>query len=131
MPVMTSDTEATHNTPTVDDDTLVTAVWRALWIWDTLKLEMGEVALVTDPHPNARLIALAATWYGASPVLLRTTEAGAVPHGVELLVPGRADEVRLLAERLQVRPKVAAVDLSGRSETIDLLLESLHLHAWL
>jgi threonine dehydrogenase-like Zn-dependent dehydrogenase len=82
---------------------------RALWAWEELGLELGETALISGEGPMARMVALAASCRGACPVVL----VGSAAQGL----PG--------AEELAGRAGVAAVDLTGRSETVDALLEAL------
>ncbi|MGE0462488.1 MAG: hypothetical protein AB7Q16_14065 [Vicinamibacterales bacterium] len=109
-----------------DEAALESAVSTALWVWDTLALEIGEIALVTDGHPSSRLVALAGTWYGASPVfLLSDRDLPALPGVTLLPAAADADSSRDLTGRLRQRPGVAAVELSGRAPAVDLLLEAV------
>ena len=127
MSVVTPAAGAVTSTATTMSDTdLVLAVARALWAWDTLDLELGEMVVVTGGAPESRLVALVATWYGPAQVLLVTGDASAVPPGVSAhAVLAGAEETGALSARLSERPGVAAVELSGRTDTIDALLESI------
>jgi hypothetical protein len=110
----------------LDRSALVPSVAAALWVWEQLRLEMGEIAVVTDGHHYSRLLALVATWYGAVPVLLVTSNPDGVPAGVTAVpADGSAAGSAGLAARLKQRPAVAAVELRGRADTVDLLLEAL------
>ena len=81
--------------------------------------------MVTDGR-YSRLLALVATWYGALPVLLVTSKPEGLPPGVTAVpTDGSAAGSADLAARLKQRPAVAAVELSGRAESVDLLLEAL------
>jgi hypothetical protein len=105
---------------------LAPAVSSVLRIWDKLGLELGEAAVVTDGHQWSRLAALAATWYGALPVLfVTTTPTGPLPGVTTRPSTGSDEEARELAIVLRRRPAVAAVELSGTAGMVDLLLEAL------
>jgi hypothetical protein len=109
-----------------DAAALVPAVARALWAWDTLALELGDVAVVTDGHPHAELLALAATWYGALPVVRLSRHAVASSHGIErVTVDDPQAAIKELSARLGDRAGVAVVDLSGRTDTVDVLLSAI------
>lgn len=96
-----------------------------LSLWDALWLELGDMAVVTDGHPWSALAATVARWHGALPVLF-ITQAGTAPAGAELLrVDDPNDAVQSLAARLKVRPGVAAAELSGRADIVDLILEAV------
>ncbi len=108
------------------DPILARALPRLLWLWDTLGLELGEGAVVTDGHPWSRAAALVAVWYGAHPVLL-VTPGETLPAGV---TPFRAaddpaEAVKALAGLLQPRPGVAIAELSGRADLVDLVFEGI------
>lgn len=124
MPVMTPAHSPVAAGP--DVAAALPAVSAALWVWDTMSLQIGEIAVVTDGHRLSRLVALAATWYGAEPALLVTGNPASTPPGVTAVsdVTG-SDETRAMAARLARRPGVVAVELSGRAEAVDLLLESI------
>jgi hypothetical protein len=109
-----------------EDAALVPAVSRALWAWDLLGLELGDVALVTGEDAQADLVALVASWYGALPVVRLSLDARPLPRGIDGVVlddPQRT--IADLAARFSRRPGVAVVDLSGRSGVIEVLLASL------
>jgi hypothetical protein len=126
MPVVTASDNSVTVPTTGAGQPLVQLVTKALWVWDTLRLEIGEVALITDDHRDANLMALAATWYGASPVLFITDDEVSVPRGVTPLRPiAGGPETKALAARLSERPGAAAIDLTGRSDTVDVLLEAM------
>jgi hypothetical protein len=95
-----------------------------LGLWERAGLELGEAAIVGGPHPLSPLVARAALWSGA----------GRVMHvGPGLLVPGIAAveaspadaAVAHLAAFAAGAPGLAAVDLSGSSQVIELLVATL------
>jgi hypothetical protein len=103
---------------------LVPLVATALGAWESLGLELGEVALVTGDGPAARLMAVAATWFGACPVLrLGASDALTLP-GIETLPAGEFGPAALGA-RLKTRPGVVVIELSGRPDVVDLILEAI------
>lgn len=106
-------------------DALLWPTASLLALWDTLSLELGESAVVTDGHRWSRLAAVVASWYGAFPVVF-VSEGTTAPNGALLVrVEDPSEAVRGLQSTLQGRPGVAAVDLSGRADFVDLLLESI------
>lgn len=112
--------------PTADGEVarLLPLVATALSAWESLGLELGEVALVTGDGPAARLMAVVATWFGACPVLrLGATDALRLP-GVET-VPAAEIAPAALGARLKRRPGVVVAELSGRPEVVDLVLEAI------
>jgi hypothetical protein len=96
-----------------------------LSVWDALALEIGDTAVVTDGHPWSRLCALVASWYGALPVLFLTTGSDGPEGIVTVRVDDPAAAIKHLSATLAPTTGVAAVDLGGRADHIDLLLESL------
>lgn len=117
---------SSNPTRSTDEMVLVPTVSRALWVWDTLALELGDVALVTSGNPHAELLAVVATWYGAQPVLRLSRATTPPPPGIEgFSFDDPQGAIKTLSGRLAGRPGVAAVDLSGRSDIVEVLLESL------
>jgi hypothetical protein len=116
-----------HGFRGADTASLVSAVAQVLRLWDGLGLELGETAIVTGGHPYSRLAAVVARWYGALPVLYVTSDETHTPEGVEAVVVGEDPGAVLasLRSRLAARPAVAAAELSGRADIVDLLLETL------
>jgi hypothetical protein len=112
--------------PSEDVAALSQAVSAVLWLWDSVGLELGEVALVTDGHRWSRLAAVVATWYGAIPILFITATPGEVAPGVTAVAStGSEKEARDLAAMVRGRPGIAAAELSGTAAMVDLLLEAL------
>jgi hypothetical protein len=115
-----------RDTVFADSASMTSAVSAVLWLWDSVGLEVGEVAVVTDGHPWSGLASLAATWYGALPVLYVSNTQAGVPPGVTLLRSmGSETEARDLVATVRRRPRVAAAELSGTAAMVDLLLEAL------
>ena len=109
-----------------DLESLVPKVATALSLWDSLRLEIGEAAVLAGDHPCARIIALTAIWHGAVPVLQLCTSDAALPAGVEAISYGDSRQaINVLSQRLARCPGVAAVDLTGRAESVDVLLAAL------
>ena len=96
---------------------------RMLEVWDRLGLELGEAAVVSGSGPAADGYAWAAALFGAAPVL----RLGQGAEGVGRFVPSGDEEVRVATLRglLPEGVPVAAVELSGHAEAVDLLLEAL------
>ena len=94
----------------------------ALRVWDALGLELGGAAVVPAGTPWSAVFVEVATWYGAIPVIVSaaTSPAGADSGAGEL---GTA--VEPLRRQLAQFPAVYAVELTGRAETVDLLLEAI------
>lgn len=97
----------------------------ALRVWDRLQLELGEVAVYTEGSDFADLIGQVGGWQGGLPVIrLNHNPVGASADRGECLSISDPDEaLRRLQARIKDKPGFAAVDLSGRPEIIDLLLE--------
>lgn len=98
-----------------------------LWAWESLGLELGEAAVYTDGCPLAGLIGRVARWRGGLPIV-KVVEGGDAPvaDGPDTTIAARGDAAGVeLASAVRERPGVAAVDLTGRPDMVDLLLESL------
>lgn len=109
----------------VDEALLAPPLAMALSFWDQLHLEIGEAAIYTDGDFFADLVGQVAVWRGGCPVIRLSSIPNKTP-----LVLGECqymtdpdETVHQLRERIKEKPGFAAVDLSGRPETIDLLLE--------
>lgn len=92
----------------------------ALRAWDTLHTEIGAAALVTTGTPWSPVLLEAARWYGAVPVPLDT--GGEVEGGTEMK---DGDTVSRLRSSLDRYGAVSAVELTGRADMVDLLLEAI------
>jgi hypothetical protein len=109
----------------IDAATLTWPVACLLALWDSLDLELGEAAVVTEGHPWSGLAAVVAGWYGATPVLYVTAGTAAPAGTTPIRVEDPSETVRGLASRLQGRPGVAVAELSGRAAIVDIVLESI------
>lgn len=96
---------------------LVPLAVEALRVWDILHTEIGAAALITSEAPWSPILWEAARWYGAFPVSLGGQEE---PDGA----PG-VDAVSRLAASLKQYGAISAVELTGRADMVDLLLEAL------
>jgi hypothetical protein len=95
-----------------------------LELWERAGLELGEAAVVGGPHPLSPLVARAALWSGASRVM--HVGAGALDAGVMSIEASPADAaVAQLNAFIAGAPGLAAVDLSGSSHVIELLVATL------
>lgn len=97
----------------------------SLWAWDLLGLELGEIALYTADSSLGGLLAQAALWRGASQVLqIGESTDGKVPPGVEVVpTDNPLAVIRALAPRAARAPGFAAIDTSGRADTLDIFFE--------
>lgn len=97
----------------------------ALWGWDCLGLELGELAVYTGIGPLADIVGQIAIWSGAQPLV----KLSPTRHGLKLSSNHMisSDDLVDTAETLKKlafsSPGFAAVDLTGRPEIVDLLLE--------
>jgi threonine dehydrogenase-like Zn-dependent dehydrogenase len=95
----------------------------ALRAWDSLRLEIGAAAVVT-PGLWSPILSAVAGWYGATPLLVRGAgDAASAGSGVD------AETVSRLSAKLAGCPAVCAIELTGRADTVDLLLESVPKYA--
>ncbi|MEQ1794005.1 MAG: hypothetical protein ABL970_07415 [Nitrospira sp.] len=97
----------------------------ALYVWDRLQLELGEAAVYTEGDCFTDLVGQVAIWRGGCPVIRLGIDSGRASLSMEeqQLMSDQEEALRQLRKRIQDKPGFAAVDLSGRPETIDLLLE--------
>jgi len=106
------------------DALLIPPTAQALRVWRRLRLEIGETAVYSDGDERTPFVALAAGWRGAVPVIRLTSDGSA--HDAETIdVSDALPAVERLRSLTANAPGLAAVDLSGRGETIALLLEAL------
>jgi hypothetical protein len=105
---------------------LVPPLVAVLRIWDDLRLELGELAVVTDGHPLSRLAAVTAAWHGADTRFVSANDA-APPAGATVLRLGtHAEPITLLTETwTSAIATGVAVDFSGSAEIVDALLETI------
>jgi hypothetical protein len=102
----------------------VPVVASILELWERAGLELGETAIVGGPHPLSALGARAALWSGAARVV--HVGAGSLDADIAMVEPSPADvAVARLAAFVAGAPGVAAVDLSGSSSVIELLVATL------
>jgi hypothetical protein len=98
----------------------------ALSLWESLRLELGDAAVFTSGSPLSALAGQVALWRGGCPVVeLGPGESGsasAIPR-IDWSDPEAA--ARQLIEATSKRPGFAAVELSGRADVLDILLEMM------
>jgi threonine dehydrogenase-like Zn-dependent dehydrogenase len=100
----------------------------ALYVWDRLQLELGEVAIYTAGSDFGDLIGQVAIWRGALPVIRLDNHSVGMPSldkGERLSMADPEEALQKLRLRIKDKPGFAAVDFSGRPEVIDLILEAM------
>jgi hypothetical protein len=110
----------------IDQALLAPPLALALRVWEQLHLEMGEAAVYTDGNVFSNFVGQVAIWRGGCPVMKLLRDANeSVPDRVERIgLKTDSDEtVGRIKNRIKEKAGFAAVDLSGRPEIIDLLLE--------
>jgi len=110
----------------LDDDIAlrVPVLASVLELWERAGLELGEAAIVGGPHPLSALVAHAAVWSGAGRVM--HVGRGALAPGIATIEASPADAaVARLTGFVAGAPGFAAVDLSGSSAVIELLVATL------
>ena len=100
----------------------------ALAVWRRLHLELGDAAVWTAGTPLSALIGQAALWWGAGTGIALGDAASMAPElpvqHAELVDWSDQDTATARFEKLIAgRPGFAAIDLSGRADVIDILLE--------
>lgn len=108
-----------------DEALLALPLAMSLFVWDRLQLELGEAAVYTEGDGFADLVGQVAIWRGGCPVIRLGKDSGRTPldRGECQVMSDPEEALRQLKKRIQNKPGFAAIDLSGRPETIDLLLE--------
>lgn len=108
-----------------DEALLAVPLASAMYLWDRLGLELGEVAMYTEGSDFADLIGQVAIWRGGLPVIRLDRSSGGIPldRGECLSIADQEESLRRLQLLIKDKPGLAAVDLSGRPEMIDLILE--------
>lgn len=99
----------------------------ALWAWERLNLEIGEIALVTGDNVFSGVFAQAARLYGALPVFQLGNDLKDF-QGIDNIEINRDEPlatIELLRNRIQDKAGFAAIDLSGKPEIIDVIFEVL------
>jgi threonine dehydrogenase-like Zn-dependent dehydrogenase len=107
-----------------DAAVLLPFLTEALRAWDLLDLEIGSAAVVTQGLPWSGLMAAVARCYGAVPVLV-----GGASEGGSAIDVADADAVTRFVGTLSGFPAVCAVELTGRAEAVDLVLEAVPRYA--
>ena len=98
---------------------LVPVVAEALRAWDLTNPELGTTAIVTGASPWSALMHTVAAWYGAWPALLGRSLDG------EPRSTADGGSLGALTRALAEAPAVCAMELTGRSDMVDLLLEAV------
>jgi hypothetical protein len=107
---------------------LVLPVATALSLWQSVDLELGEAAVWTTGGALSALAGQVALWRGACPAVELGPSSATVDRiaGSDFIDWSDAEEAaRRLGELIQGRPGFTAVDLSGRADVIDILLEAM------
>jgi NADPH:quinone reductase-like Zn-dependent oxidoreductase len=105
---------------------LVPSLAAVLALWETLQLELGDVAVITSGSVLSPLAAEVALWRGGCPVVTlgpaSVADNPATTH-IDWSEPEEAG--RQLLAAIGSRPGFAALELSGRADMMDLLFESI------
>lgn len=105
---------------------LVAPLAMAMSFWDRLGLELGDAAVYTEGGPLSRLTGQVALWRGACPVVeLSPADAVPLPGVIHVDWSDVEEAAKHLTTATEPRPGFAAVELSGRAEMLDTLLESM------
>jgi NADPH:quinone reductase-like Zn-dependent oxidoreductase len=128
--VSSADVVALSRSLDVSSAVLVPPVAAALALWETLNLELGEAAVWTGGSPLSGLVGQVALWRGACPAVeLGSTESNGGAEGrqgIEVIDWTDAESASAkLTEVAADKPGFAAIDLSGRADVIDSLLEAI------
>ena len=98
----------------------------ALSMWESLRLELGDAAVFTSGGALSTLAGQVALWRGGCPVVeLGPAGAGATPDITRIDWTDPEEAARQLTGATGARPGFAAVELSGRAEVLDILLETM------
>lgn len=109
----------------MDNEALVAPVATSLAAWKVLAVELGDGVVVTSGHPLSKLFAVTATWCGAVPVILTgATDADALP-GVMTLGGGDPTVDLKTLQKLLERPGAVVVEMSGKAEVVDFIMEAI------
>jgi NADPH:quinone reductase-like Zn-dependent oxidoreductase len=111
---------------TVAQALLVPPLAAALALWDTLQLELGDVAVITSGSVLSPLAAEVALWRGGCPVVtLGPASVSDNPSTTHIDWSDPEEAGRQLLAAMGERPGFAALELSGRADMMDLLFESI------
>jgi threonine dehydrogenase-like Zn-dependent dehydrogenase len=81
--------------------------------------------VVTSGHPLSRLFALTATWCGAVPVILAGEKDPAAVRGVTSFEVRDATADLKALQGLLDRPGAVVVEMTGKAETVDVIMEAI------
>ncbi len=99
----------------------------SLWIWDAAALEPGERAVFVAGSFDDGMLAAVAAWRSArDPIRLQQGDAAgpALPGVIDVMVRGPDRTGAELAAMLRAAPGVVTALTTGRSDALDLILES-------
>jgi hypothetical protein len=98
----------------------------ALSMWESLHLELGDAAVFTSGSPLSALAGQVALWRGGCPVVeLGPAESGSASEMPRVDWSDPEAAAKQLTEATAKRPGFAAVELSGRADVLDILLEMM------
>ena len=128
--VSSTDVVALSGSLDVSSALLVPPLATALALWNTLQLELGEAAVWTGGSPLSGLVGQVAVWRGACPAveLGPPATAGGDDAREQMDFIDWTDAESASAKLVDLAadtPGFAAVDLSGRADVIDSLLEAI------
>jgi threonine dehydrogenase-like Zn-dependent dehydrogenase len=112
---------------TISDDAALIAppLALALYIWDRLELELGELAIVSGNSLLSKLLGRVAAWRGAVPILGIGANLTGIPAARTLPLEDLPAVQRELMQAVKSSHGFAAVDLTGSPDLLDVLFEVL------
>lgn len=104
---------------------LVPALVFSLWAWDKLALELGEVAVFTGSSLISRMLGQVALWRGACPVLslCQIGPQNALIKYAKVGIDERDEISGWVRRHINGKSGFAAIDMDGRADLVDLILE--------
>lgn len=113
------------NTISATTAPFVPPLFFALRIWDRLKLNLGETAIISGRSLMTSILTQVAEWHGAVTIRISDTHDELIEQPNRMSLNSEASErcERILKETIAQRPGVAMADFSGRASIVDLLLE--------
>jgi hypothetical protein len=100
----------------------------ALWVWDAVELELGDLAIITGNSVTAGMIAKVACWRSGGSVIAldRFPGTGSAWHPGETIdASDQAATLQRLGAAIAAAPSTAAAICDGDAAILELVLEAL------
>lgn len=99
----------------------------ALKTWDELKLELGELALISSYHPFVNIFLQVALWRGAIPVIYLGRDQIEMSdiRNISIDLNDLDHITNILKREIDQSIGFAAIDFSGKSDIIDIILNNI------